>query len=280
MLSKFKYIISSNKTRFIIILMLAVAFLGGLIYTRFSNETLPPTVFRIAVDETWYPLKLYNKEQYISAFSEDLLRKIAAQQHFSVEILRIGSANRLAGLDNGEYEGILSSLILEDENTEKYISSNPYYLLGPVLVASNSSGIKTLNDLKGKTIGLINGSNTIESLEKNSSIRFVYYNYNDRFQLIEDESNKAIDGMILDVIPAYEYAKSGIYQGRLKIVSKPLTNEGLRLIAKNNPESKKLIEHFNEGLEAIKKNDIYSKLLLKWALIDPEKYENSSHLKH
>lgn len=272
MWSKFKHYISSAKSRFIIILMLTVIFLGGLIYILSSKtETLPPSIFRIGIDETWYPLKLYDKEQYISVFSEDLLQKIAAQQHFSVQIVRIGSENRLSGLDNGEYEGILSSLILQEENTEKYISSNPYYLLGPVLVVSKSSKIKSLNDLKGKTIGLINRSETIESLERKSSIRFVYYSYNDRFKLIEDVSNKVIDGMILDVIPAYEYTRDGIYRDQLKIASKPLTDEGLRLIAKNNPESKKLIEHFNEGLKAMKKNDIYSQLLLKWELVDPEK---------
>jgi polar amino acid transport system substrate-binding protein len=270
--SKFKYFIRSTKSRFIIILMLTIIilmltiiFLGGLIYTHFPKETLPPTVFRIAIDETWYPLKLYDKEQYISAFSEDLLRKIAAQQHFSVQIDRIGSENRLGGLDNGQYEGILSSLILQEENTEKYISSNPYYLLGPVLVLSKSSQIKSLKDLKGKTIGLINRSETIEDLEKHSSINFVYYSYNDR--------SKLIDGMILNVIPAYEYSKDGIYRDQLKIASKPLTNEGLRLIAKNNPESKKLIEKFNEGLQDIKENGIYNQLLMKWELFNPEKSE-------
>jgi len=252
--------------------MFASIFLGGLIYILSSKtETLPPAVIRIGIDETWYPLKLHDKEKYVSAFSEDLLQKIAAQQHFSVQIVQIGSENHLADLDNGEYEGILSSLILQQENIEKYISSNPYYLLGPVLVVSNSSGIKSLNDLKGKTIGLINRSEPIEALEKHSSIRFVYYSYNDRSKLIDDVSNKVIDGMVLDVIPAYEYTRDGIYRDQLKIASKPLTNEGLRLIAKNNPESKKLIEHFNEGLKAMKKNDIYSQLLLKWELVDPEK---------
>lgn len=234
--SKFKYFINSTKSRFIIILMLAGIFLGGLIYILSSKSaTLPPTVFRIAIDEIWYPLKLYDKEQYISAFSEDLLQKIAAQQHFSVQIVRIGSENRLAKLDNGDYEGILSSLILQQENTEKYISSNPYYLLGPVLVVSKSSGIKSLNDLRGKTIGLIDRSETIEALEKHSSIRFVYYSYNNRFKLIEDVSNKVIDGMLLDVIPAYEYTMDGIYQDQLKVASKPLTNEGLRGCVEKKP---------------------------------------------
>ena len=263
---------SSTKSWFVIILMLVVMFLGTLIYVHSSKaETFPHTGFRIAIDETWYPLKLYDKDHYISAFSEDLLRAIAAEQHFPLQIVRVGSENRLAGLDNGEYEGILSSLILHEEDTEKYISSNPYYLLGPVLVVSKSSHIKSLNDLKGKTIGLINRSEPIEYLEKKSSTYFVFYSYNDRSKLIDDVSNKVIDGMVLDVIPAYQYTKDGIYRDQLKIASKPLTNEGLRLIVKNNPESKKLIEQFNEGLKAIKKNDTYSQLLLKWELVDPEK---------
>lgn len=272
MLSKFKYYISSVKSRFILFLMVAGIFLGGLLYIFSSKtDTLPPTVFRIGIDETWYPLNLYGKEEYISAFSKDLLQKIAAQQHFSVQIVQIGSENRLAGLDNGEYEGIFSSLILQQENTEKYISSNPYYLLGPVLVVSKSSSVKSLNDLKGKTIGLIKRSDPIEALEKHSSIRIVYYGYNDRIKLIEDVSNNVIGSMLLDVIPAYEYIRDGLYRDKLKIASKPLTTEGLRLIAKNNPESEKLIKHFNEGLKAMKNNDVYSQLLSKWELVDPEK---------
>ncbi len=270
MQSKFKYCISSTKSRFIIILMLAVIFLGGLIYTYSSTKTLPRTIFRIAIDETWYPLNLYHKEEYITLFSEGLLRDIAAQQHFPVQIMPVGPENLLAGLDNGEYEGILSSLILQEEDAKEYISSNPYYLLGPVLVVSKSSHINSLNDLKGKTIGLIKRAEPIEALEKRSSINFVNYDYNDFEKLIDDVSNKRIDGMVLDVIQAYEYTKDSIYQDLLKVVSKPLTNEGLRLIAKNDSESKKLIEHFNEGLKAIKKNGTYSQLLLKWELFDPE----------
>lgn len=270
MWTKFKHFISSTKSRFIIILMVAVIFLGGLIYIYPSKpKALPHTVFRIAIDGTWYPLELYDKERYISAFSRNLLRVIATEQHLPVQIVRVGSMNYLEGLDDGKYEGIFSSLILQ-ENAEKYISSNPYYLLGSVLVVSKQSSIKSLTDLKGKTIGLINTFVKTEVLEKYSSPRFVFYNYNDRSKLIDDVRNKVIDGMVLDMIPAYKYT-NGVYRDQLKIASKPLTNKGLRLIMKNNPESKKVIEKFNEGLIAIKKNGVYSQLLIKWELVDPEK---------
>lgn len=260
-----------TKPRFIIILILAAIFLGGLLYTYFSKEILPPIIYRIAIDETWYPLQLFDKEQEITIFSEEIAQAIAAKQHFSIQLIRVEYENLFTGLDNGEYEGVLSSLLVLEGNVENYRVSNPYYLLGPVLVVSASSHIKSLKDLSGKSIGIISRSKPIISLYKNTSINFVFYDYNDRFKLMDDVSNNVIDGMILSMIPAYEYTKSGPYQDLLRVASEPLTKEGLRLIAKNNPESKKLIEQFNEGLKAIRKNGIYNQILLKWGLFNPEK---------
>jgi len=257
--------------RFIYILMLAVIFFGVIIYTFFSKETLPPNVYRIAVDEAWYPLQLYNKGQDISAFSEDVLQAIAAEQHLSVQLLQVGTGNLLEGLDLGEYEGALASLILSAGNDEHYISSNPFYLLGPVVVVSTSSKIKSLQDLNGKSVGVITGSNQIGILDPYAKVNYVFYDDSNQLNLIEDVSNQVVDGMILDILPAYEYANSFVYQNRLSIVSNPLTYEGLRLVALNNPGSEKLIEQFNEGLKAIKKNGIYNQLLLKWQLFNTEK---------
>ena len=152
----------------------------------------------------------------------------------------------------------------------KIIYSQILIIFSALYLLFRSSHIKSFKDLNGKTIGIINGL-IINTLYKNIHIIFVFYDYNYRYKLIEDVSNNVIDGMILDMITAYEYTKNGPYRDWLKVVSEPLTNEGLRLIAKNNLESKKLIEQFNEGLKAIKKNGAYSQLLFKWGLFNPEK---------
>lgn len=255
----------------IILLIIVVIFLFSLFYTNSSKKTLPATVYRIAYDETWYPLALYDKEQDLSVFSEEIVRAIAAEKHFSVQVMPVGSVDLLEGLERGKYEGVLSSLTLHEEDAETYLSSDPYYNLGPVLVVSKLSRIKSLQDLNGKNIGIITGYKYIKSLNKYNSIHFVYYDYYNRSKLIEDVSDQVIDGMILRMLSAYEYTKNDLFRDRLKIISIPLNNDGLRLIAKNDQESKKLIEQFNEGLKTIKKNGIYSKLILKWGLFDPEK---------
>lgn len=270
MVNKTKRLSSFSKWKLAIILIFAIIVLT-VIFTYFSKEALPPEVYRIAIDETWYPLQLYEKEEDITIFSKEIALVIAAQEHYSIQILQVDTDNLFTGLDKGEYEGVLSSSIPNEENSENYILSNSYYLTGPVLVVSTSSDVKSLKNLKGKTVGILAGSEQIRLLYANNYLNFVLYDYKNRFQLVNDVSSNVIDGMLLDLIPAYEYTTSSLYRGQLKIVSPPLTNEGLCLIAIKNPESIKLIDRFNEGLKAIKKNGIYAQLLLEWGLFNPEK---------
>ncbi len=228
-------------------------------------------IYRIAFDKTWYPWQLFDKEDDISIFSKELAQAIATEQHFSIQLLQVESAGLFPGLDNGDYEGVLSSLMSLGEDNESYITSHAYYQLGPVLVVSATSDIESVKDLNGKDIGIISGSRPTIALYKTAAINFIEYDYNDVYKLVDDVANNAIDGMVLGMIPAYEYVSSGLYRGRLKVVSDPLTNDGLRLIAKRDPKSEKLIVRFNEGLKDIKKNGVYSQLLSKWDLFNPEK---------
>lgn len=255
----FKSLKSTTAAISIIILLIAL-----ISYYFLNKSLLSQTVYRTAIDETWSPLQLYDKEEDVTIFSKEILQTIATNQHFSIDLLQVETDILFPELDNGEYDAVLSSLlVLENNNIENYIYSNPYYLLGPVLIVSKSSIIKSLNDLNGKTIGILAGSEQIRSLYAQHHINFVIYDFNNNSQLIDDVSNNVIDGIILNMMPAYEYTKSSFYRDFLKIITPPLTSEGLRLIAKDNPESKVLIDKFNEGLKSIKKNGIYSQLLLK-----------------
>lgn len=259
-----------------IILLLVIVFFAGWFYLSSPTATSLPSTYRIARDQTWAPVQLYGMEGNISGFSDDLARAIAAEQHFSVEFVLVETDDLFSGLDQGDYDGVLSSSTRFEENPVEYSLSDPYYLLGPVLVTSTSSNIKSKNDLKGKTIGIITGSIPLTALEKHSSITFTFYDYNNLLQLLEDVSNNVIDGTVLDMMTAYVYT-SGVYQGRLKILTNPLNNKGLCLIAKNDPESKALIQRFNVGLKAIKEKGIYQDLLNKWQLFNPERISKNSN---
>ncbi len=271
MLDKFK-----NFTKFTqIILGVLVIFAGialsNYIYTQFFKYTLPSKVYRIALDETWYPLQLYEKDENVSLFSEEIVRAIASEEDFSVEFMHIGPSDLFTGLENGDYEGVLSSLDVESENAENYIFSNSYYPLGPVLATTISSPFKSLKDLKGKRIGVIRGSDSMMSLLAYGSADLVFYDFIDRFKMPNDMVNGVIDGVFLDVITAYEYINSGMNLDQFRVVSVPLGSKGLHFIALNNAEDNILIHVINKGLKKIQENGVYSQILSKWGLFNPEK---------
>lgn len=253
-----------------ILSLLSAAFVCILLYLYFSKETAPPKVYTIGIDESWYPFQLYDKKQDITEFSEALLKAIEAKETFSFRLLPVTSEYLFSGFDNGEYDGILSSLSNFEENTDKYIVSQPYYLLGPVLVVPASSEIKSIHDLNNKYIGMIKDSIPFSSLYKNGMINPITYDYSKYSDLIKDIMDQKIDGAILNTMTAYEITKSGLYSNQLKIVSKQLTQEGLYLMVKKDSDSSLLIKKFDEGLNTLKKEGVYKKLLLQWGLYEPE----------
>jgi polar amino acid transport system substrate-binding protein len=251
----------------LIFFIAALIFFGALTYYFISKETAPLLPYRIAIDITWYPLELYNKREEITIFTEQIAQAIADEQKLPLELLKIISENLVADLDGGEYDGVLAASSIVEVNVENYLFSDPYYLIGPVLIVSTTSPIrslKDLNSLKDKNIGVITGQNPIMPLYENKKINIVFYDYNNRFQMVNDVINGMIDGMVLSSVTANEYVE-GVYKGQLKIVTLPLNTQGLCLIAKKN--QRKLINEFNLGLKAIKKNGIYDSLLKKWGLL-------------
>lgn len=260
-----------KKYIYILALMLAVAFVGGITFLFFSNQPSSLKIYTIGVDETWYPLDLYGRAPYFSGFSKELVRTITAEHNYEISFASAGADALVPELQNGDYDGILSSVDPDILDKTNYILSNPYYLLGPVLLVSQSSHIQSLKDLDGKTIGLINSEVPLSALDKYPSVNFVFYDWDDRFKLLNDVGTGVIDGMVMNAIPAYEYAESGLYQDQLKIASMPLSNEGLRLVMLNNPSSQEFIDQFNEGLEKLKKNGAYDRLLKKWYLFNTAK---------
>ena len=73
-----------------------------------------------------------------------------------------------------------------------------------------------------------------------------------------------VDGVLVSNIPAISYV-SDLYSKRLKIVTEPLDDEGLRLITLHD-NNQELLKIFNRGLNRMKQSGQYEELLKKWKL--------------
>jgi len=217
---------------------------------------------RVGIDPSWFPLAIAGRESNITGFSTELLKEIGKIEKISITKLTVNWDDLVEGLQKGKYEAILSSMPPYTFNLQTYDFSELYLFTGPVLMVSTASKIDSLKMTNGKEIAVLPETKGTFLLEKYPGV--IIRNYDSIPRALNDVVNGTVDGAILDVLSAVAFCQD-LYQGKLKIATDILNNEGLRMLTLHG-DAHDLILHFNRGLEKLKSSGTYDKLLLKWNL--------------
>lgn len=222
--------------------------------------------------ETDLQIELLGRERSLIAFTNDLIAEISNDNNINFHWIETNPNHLLTGLDNRQYDFILTSLRPTMVNQEKYDFSEPIFDLGPVLIVRQESQFSSLKEMKSKPIGIPYGLSTNFNAVRTPGINvydlsLVYYtNMN---KALEDLQNDQIDGVIMKAIPAYAVTE-GLFAGRLKVVTPPLNDEGLRIVALKSSSLNEIIDVINESVNLMRQDGTYGKLISKWNLIDPQ----------
>ncbi len=225
-------------------------------------------VYRIARDIDIHTYQLADREKNLLGFSDELIVTIADKEGFYVQFLASSTANLIEGLDQGFYDAMLTDMRPTGQLEEKYVFSDVYLFLGPVLVVRKDSPVTSIEEMDGKTVGIETGTSMVFDVEKYPSL--LIFPYENVFDALEKLSNYQLDGVIMGPLAAHIYIPS-IFNNQLKIASKPLTKEGFRMVAKKTENGQKLIELFNTGLKQAMSESSYSNLMKKWNVYNPNK---------
>lgn len=258
-----KYVISG-----MIGLVVAAAFLWLLIRVFSSGYSPGVQTYIVARDNTWYPIDLRGRERNMVGFANDLIQEIGSIEGFRVQVFDVGRNGLIDGLNTGRFDAILSTMEPNIVNRKRYAFSQPFYLIGPVLVVPENSSITSLSDLKGKILGI--ESSALPSFRIPEAPDVVVIPYDTISKALERLDNNTIDAVFMDVLRAYVFTE-GFYRGRLKVATLPLTDRGLRLVALNDLNSLLLISQFDDGLQKLKDSGRYGELIEQWGLIATER---------
>lgn len=99
-----------------------------------------------------------------SGLEISLAKKLAESLGVDVEFTPVTAATRTALLDSGDIDCVIATFTITDERKNSWDFTTPYYTDHVGVLVENSSGIKTLADLKGKTVGVSSGSTSAKSL--------------------------------------------------------------------------------------------------------------------
>jgi len=238
----------------ILITSLSSVFAGG--------QKEDSNVITIASDATWPPMEFLNDNKEIVGFDVDLLNAAAQAGGFEVKIVNTAWDGIFAGLANGNYDAVCSSVTITDERKASMDFSVPYINAGQVLIIpKKTSGVTTLADLKGKKVGAQIGTTGAIAISDSGTVELKTY---DELGLaIEDLANGNIDGVVADNPIAADYVLGNDnYKSVLKIVGEPFTDEFYGVAVKKGNSA--ILEKLNAGLKAVIESGKRDELVNKW----------------
>jgi polar amino acid transport system substrate-binding protein len=263
---KMKSLLSYVKqARWVLIALVALFF----VYLSYRWISPPlPGVYKVAIDSTWYPMNFYGREPSITAFSIDVLFSIARREKIPVDLVHSGPKRILELLDDELVHGILTGMKPDPKLEETYYFSEPYYKLGAVLVIRKEDDFTSLLNLPSKRVAVRRNSPILFKIQVDPQAAIVPFDspVGAFEQLVRGE----VDAIVIDQLLTYLYY-SGSYQDKLKVVTLPLTVDGLRLVTLQDTGGESLIEAFNAGLKQIKDEGVYNEFLKQWDLYNPDK---------
>ena len=229
--------------------MVLFAALGGLVFAGGQKESAKIV---IATDATFPPMEMVDTNKNIVGFDIDLMNAAAKAGGFVVEFKNTAWDGIFAGLDNGKYDAVMSSVTITDERKGTMDFSMPYINAGQILtVRADTNGVTTLSDLKGKTIGAQIGTTGAFAIDKVKDANNITEKTYDEIGLaFEDLANGRIDGVVVDNPTAASYAlQNDKYKGKMKTVGTPFTEEFYGVAVKKG--NTKVLDVINAGLKKV-----------------------------
>ena len=167
-----------------------------------------------------------------------------------------------AGLANGEYDAVCSSVTITEERKATMDFSIPYVNAGQVLVveAGNDTD-KVLADMKGKEVGAQIG--TTGAIEVQNTAGAVLKTYDEIGLAIADLANGRIAGVVADAPIAADFVlQNDEYKSKLKIVGVPFTDEYYGVAVKKG--NQEILDLINAGLKKVIDSGKAKELEDKW----------------
>jgi polar amino acid transport system substrate-binding protein len=156
-------------------------------------------VIRIAMSGAYPPFNFVNDQNEVVGFDPAIGAEIAKRMGLEVEIVTTAWDGIIGGLLANKYDAIVGSMTITAERDEVVDFVGPYYSDKRAIFSNPGSGIASLDDLKGKKVGLTLGETHEDwAREKGYNVS----TYKGLPELLLELENGRVDAIVNDSIAA------------------------------------------------------------------------------
>ncbi|GGG65664.1 transporter substrate-binding domain-containing protein [Paenibacillus radicis (ex Gao et al. 2016)] len=224
-------------------------------------------IVRIGTNGAFYPYTFKNTENgdKLEGYEIEIWENIAEKLNFKIEYQLTDFASLFGALESKKIDTIVNSIALSEERKAKYLFTDPYVYSGAQLVVQkDNKTVNSLEDLKGKKIGVVAGNkimlNYIKEADPEGKIEVVIY----------ETGEGAFRDVLLGRLDATFSTKAAAL-AQIKKTGQPLRLAGSQfvVIPAGSPflitdDNKAFVEEVNATLEELRKDGTIKKIAEKW----------------
>lgn len=222
----------------------------------------------VGFDNTFVPMGFEEKNGNYAGFDIELAKYVSKKLGITVHFQPIDWDMKETELQNGTIDAIWNGYSATDERREKVAFTIPYMQNTQILVVKKTSGIHSVEDMKGKVLGAQNGSSGMLDFEEHPEVlkNRVKGGDADQYQsvneVIIDLKNDRIDALLIDRVYADYYLTTEGIADEYDTIPSGFESESFAVGVR--PADKKLLEALNQAFKELYQEGIFQQISQKW----------------
>lgn len=224
---------------------------------------------KIGLMGTYAPYNFLNDKHEVDGFDADVAKEVAKRLGVQADFITGEFSGLIEGLQTSKYDALVSQVTITDDRKKTMDFSMPYIKNSvSVIVKSDNTSVKGIEDFKGKKIGVGLGTND-ETYLRNEVLpkvgTFDIVTYNDVITSLTDLNAGRIDATINNVFAIQPLVEKNHF--KIKTVGTSVKDDFAGIaIRKNNAE---LLSALNNALTEMKSDGTFKQIFQKWFKVDP-----------
>lgn len=230
-----------------------------------TTATTPaaPQKIVVGLDDNFPPMGFRDEKNELVGFDIDLAKEAAKRLGMQVEFKPIDWNSKEVELNSKKIDVLWNGLTITEDRKKNIAFTKAYMENRQIIVVLPNSNIKTKANLAGKTVGVQDGSSSVDALNNDAATLKTFKElkkYPDNVNALLDLKAGRVDAVVVDEIVGRYYTNKK--PGEYTILSDNFGSEeygvGLR------KDDTQLLEKIQKALDDMKKDGTSAEISKKW----------------
>ncbi|HFU3951772.1 TPA: ABC transporter substrate-binding protein/permease, partial [Streptococcus suis] len=216
----------------------------------------------IVFDNAYAPFEFKDSDQVYKGLDVDIINEVAKRSGWKMNQSFPGFDAAVNAVQSGSADALMAGTTITEPRKQVFTFSDPYFDTKIIVATTKANKISSYEDLKGKTVGVKNGTAAQTFLEENKNKYGFSIKTFDTGDLMYNSLATGSVNAVMDDEAVIQYA---IQQGQdlsLDIPGEPIGSFGFSV--KKGSKYEYLVDDFNKALAEMKEDGTYETIMNKW----------------